>query len=736
MLDLFLLNPKSSPAMSDRVEALLTQMTLAEKAGQMTQVTIDLISRGKPYRVKKPLRISTKKLRRLVEEKGVGSILNVGTSAHTPARWREILGDIQAAAARTRLGIPVLYGIDSVHGANYVMGSTLFPQQLGLAATGNTELVESLYALAARDTLAAGIPWLFSPAADFCRDPRWPRLYETFGEDVHLGEQLTAAAVQGIRKTRPAAACLKHYLGYGAPVSGKGRTPAWIPERQQREYFIPPFRAGILAGAPSIMVNSGEINGIPVHADRKLLRDVLRQELGFRGVLVTDWEDIAFLFHRHRIADSYRSAVRIAVEAGIDMSMTPLETEFTDHLIDLVTTGELSEKRIDDSVRRILTLKEHCGLFDHPIPPLPKKRIKRDRKLAIRAAEQSVILCRNNHQALPLKAKEKVLVVGPTARSKRSLHGGWTYSWQGDQTDQLDPPEHQTLLEAIQEELGKPRVTYFEGCSHEAGSLKLRGLKAAARRVDTVLLCLGEASYAEFFGNVNNLSLPDEQIELARAVLKRGKKVVLLFLGGRPRVISPFADEIPAIVVAFHPGHGGPGAIAGVLSGRVNPSGRLPITFPRHPNSLTPYDHKSSENREIQGAPIPFQPEFEFGTGLSFTRWEYRNLKVSKTRFSSDETLDISVKVINLGEHDGGHVVQLFSTDHYASVTPSVRRLRKFKRIHLKAGKSTKISFSITARDLAFVGLHQQWIAEAGDFTLQVGNLSKVVHLKDTRVYQ
>ncbi|MTB50123.1 glycoside hydrolase family 3 N-terminal domain-containing protein [Lewinella sp. W8] len=720
--------------MSERVEDLLSRMTVAEKAGQMTQVTIDLVSEGKAYKLRKPLKLSPEKLREIIVTRGVGSILNVGTSAHTPTRWREILQDIQAAATDTRLGIPVLYGIDSIHGANYVMGSTLFPQQLGLAATGNPELVEELFALSARDTVTAGIPWLFSPSADFCRDPRWPRLWETFGEDVRTGEVLTAAAVRGIERVRPAASCLKHYLGYGAPVSGKDRTPAWVPERQLREYFVPAFRAGIRAGAPSIMVNSAEINGIPVHANPKLLRELLRDELGFTGVLVTDWEDIVFLYDRHRIADSYRSAVRIAIEAGIDLSMTPLETEFTDHLIDLVATGEIPESRLDESVRRILTLKEHCGLFDAPIPPAFPQSPERDRALARQAAEESVVLCRNEAAALPLRSDEKILVVGPTANSKRSLHGGWTYTWQGEQTDELDPEEHPSVLSAIEEEFGAAQVNFFPGCTHEAGSLNLEGFAEAAAKVDTIVLCLGESSYTEFFGSLNDLYLPDDQADLARAAVRSGKKIVLLLLEGRPRVISHFADDIPAVLVAFLPGHGGPAAIAGILSGRVNPSGRLPVTYPRYPNSLTPYDHKSSENREIQGAPIAYQPEFEFGTGLSYTDWQYQDLKVSKTRFSPEDPLEVSVTLINAGDRDGEHIVQLFSTDHYASVAPSVRRLRKFKRIRLEAGQRTKVSFSLTARDLAFVGLHHQWIAEAGDFSLQVGALTRRVFLTETQV--
>lgn len=713
------------------IDRVLEQMTLAEKAGQMTQVAIDTISYGKPFKVKDPLKLSPKKLKKVVEDKMVGSVLNVGTSAHQPKRWRKLIKEIQQAAARTRLAIPVLYGIDSIHGANYVMGSTLFPQQLGLATTGNPSLVEQLFALAATDTLRAGIPWLFAPVADLGRDPRWPRLWEGFGEDVHLAEVFTAAATRGIQSVEGTAACLKHYLGYGLPQSGMDRTPAWIPERQLREYFLPPFVSGLHAGALSVMVNSGEINGVPVHASKFLLTDLLRKELGFDGVVVTDWEDVIYLHTRHKVADSYRSAVKMAVEAGIDMSMTALDTTFADHIVDLVNNGELSEARINQSVRRILQMKERLGLFKETVPGKHLKAVKRKKctKLATKAAEQSIVLLRNKKRALPLKKNQRILVVGPTAASKRSLHGGWTYTWQGERTDELDPSNHPTFLEAFQEEYGDENVRYIQGCTHE-GKMKTKGLKAALKWADRVLLCLGESSYTEFYGSIGDLYLPKEQEQLAALVSAGNKPTALLLLQGRPRCISRLSGHYDAVLTAFYPGHGGAVALSGVLTGRVNPSGRLPVTYPRTPNNLIPYDHKSTENQTLQDAAAAFDPEFEFGHGLSYTKFLYQNLKLKKDQLGVNDNLKITLEVVNKGKRAGGHVVQLYSRTHYATITPSVKRLRAFKRIKLKPGESTIVKFKLPVRALSFIGLNNRLVLESGKYSIMVGKLAQDFWIK------
>lgn len=708
------------------INHLLSQMTLAEKAGQMTQVTLDTIAMGKPYQVEDPLTLDDTKIKQVINNKLVGSVLNVGTHAHTPERWRELIDDIQAAAANTRLGIPILYGLDTIHGANYVMNSTLFPQQLGLACTGNRALTETLFALAARDTVRAGIPWLFAPDGDVGRNPLWPRIWEGFGEDVYICSELTAAATRGIEGVDGAASCLKHFLGYGYPQSGMDRTPAWIPERQLREYYLPPFVSGLKAGSPSVMINSGEINGVPVHASKYLLTDVLRKELGFGGVIVTDWEDVLYLHTRHKVADSYRSAVKISIEAGIDMSMTAMDTEFADHVIDLVESGELSEGRIDDSVRRILQMKLDLGLFEKPNPghTFPAADTSNDLDLATEAAEQSIVLLRNENECLPLEKGERILVVGPTANSKQSLHGGWTYTWQGDKTDELDPGLHPTFVEAFQQEYGKAGVRFVAACDH-AGNMQTEGLDDALLWATRVILCLGENAYTEFFGSIDDLYLPKAQEILSVKVAAVKKPTILVLLQGRPRCISRLTGTYDAVLTAFYPGHGGPVALSGVLTGRVNPSGRLCLTYPRYPNSLIPYDHKSTENQELQGARPAFDPEFEFGHGLSYTQFKYGTIKLSNNVLKMGDVLEVSIELTNTGKRSGGHIVQLYTRTHYASITPSIRRLRKFDRLELEAGQHETINFKLSTEDMSFVGQDLKPITEPGNYTLMIGDQSR-----------
>lgn len=717
--------------MSARIEELLTTMSLREKIGQMTQLTIDAIAVGKPYQLEKPLTIDPEKLQRAIVVYGVGSILNVGTSAHSPETWRAILAAVQGAAQTTPNRIPVLYGIDSIHGANFVKGSTLFPQQLALAATWNPAMVQQLAGIAAYETRAAGIPWNFSPVLDLGRHPVWPRLWETFGEDVLLSSELGMAMLRGYEGTEvngryQVGACLKHFLGYGWPMTGKDRTPAWISDIQLREYFLPAFVRAIDEGAGSIMVNSSEINGIPVHANREILSDLLRDELGFEGVVVTDWEDIRYLHTRHRIAESHKEAVRLAIEAGIDMSMVPLDFSFSDALLELVTEGTISESRIDESVRRILQLKEDLGLFEQTVFPLedyPNFAAPAFRKANLEAARESVILLKNEQGLLPLSKDKKVLVTGPAAHTLRSLNGGWTYTWQGEQADELiDRQQHFTVLDAIAEYLPNGQVYYAPGVDFEE-RIDIPYALQAAEEVDVILLCLGESSYTEFVGSIDDLYLPDAQHALAYAMLNTGKPVVLLLLEGRPRLISKFADQVPAILAAFYPGNEGGQAICDVLFGLTNPSGKLPINYPKYPNGLIPYDYKPSENLELQGVAGMYAPQFEFGHGLSYTTFEYSELQLSSQQLSGEEELLISVQVSNIGPMDGAETVQLYISDHYASITPPVRRLRAFEKVWLEAGKSTVVEFPIWAGDLAFVGRDGQWITETGAFTAAIADL-------------
>jgi len=713
----------------------MAKMTLAEKVGQMTQLTIDTIAEGKSYKLDFPLKINPEKLAKVVKEYKVGSLLNVGPLAHTPERWRQIMQSVAEQAMQTRLQIPVLYGIDSIHGASYVMGATLFPQQLGLAATWNRALATSMGVVSAYETKAAGMPWIFSPVLDLGRNPVWPRIWETFGEDGYLAGELGSAAVRGmqgddIAHPHKVAACLKHFLGYGVPLSGRDRTPAYIPKRQLAEYHIPPFAKALAAGAATIMINSGEINGIPVHSDPTILTDLLRNELGFKGVAVTDWEDIQYLHTRHRVAETQKEAVRMAIEAGIDMSMVPLDFSFTEYLIELVEEGTISESRIDQSVRRILQLKKDLGLFKEMVEPADKYPLFAGSKFkaaSLEAAREAIVLCKNENELLPLRSNQKVLLCGPTADTLRSLNGGWTYSWQGELTDDQSLP-FSTVQEALEAQFGN-KLQYEKAVSFDK-DISIDKALAAAKEVDVIVACLGENSYTEFFGNIDDLTLDQVQLDLVKALAGTGKPIVLVLLQGRPRLIADIAEYCQAILVGFLPGNEGGQAVADILVGKTCPSGKLPITYPKYPNALGTYDYKHPENLELQGVEGGFNPQFEFGYGLSYTAFEYSNLELSHAKIDQGETISISVEVKNIGKFEGKEVVQLYLSDLYASITPSVKRLKRFEKINLKPGESQIVHFTLENKDLAFVGRKNEWIVEPGTFRIQIADLTEEFDLQ------
>ncbi|MEZ5043465.1 MAG: glycoside hydrolase family 3 N-terminal domain-containing protein [Saprospiraceae bacterium] len=722
------------------IEDLLSQMSVAEKVGQMTQLTIDTIAEGEPYDLNFPLEINAEKLQKVVVDYHVGSILNVGPLAHTCDRWRQILTQIQESTARTRLKIPLLYGIDSIHGANYVQGSTLFPQQLGLAASWNLELVAQMGEISAYETRAAGIPWAFSPVLDLGRNQVWPRLWESFGEDVHLTTAMGLALLKGMQGSQighpyKVAACLKHFLGYGVPLSGKDRTPAYIPERQLLEYHVPAFAQAISAGAASVMINSGEINGIPVHANPAILTTLLREKLGFKGVAMTDWEDIQYLHTRHRIAKDQKEAVRLAIMAGIDMSMVPLDFSFTEYLIELVEEGVISEERINTSVRRILQLKFDLGLFEQMVfPPdhYPNFGGEAFKLNCLEAARESLVLCKNENNILPLKKGQTILVTGPTANSLRSLNGGWTYSWQGELMDELDLP-YASVYRALQSTFGVDNVLYEPGTDIQE-VIDIEAAVKAAELADTIVLCLGESSYTEFFGNIDDLSLDKVQVELANALAATGKPMVLIMLEGRPRLISQLVDKVAAVVVGFCPGNEGGQAVADLLIGAFSPSGKLPITYPKHPNGLSNYDYKYAENLDLQGMKGGFNPQFEFGFGLSYTTFAYENLRLSQSQGGTSKVLEVQVDVLNTGTRMGKEVVQLYLSDLYASITPSIKRLKAFQKVSLAPGERQTLSFTLSQADLSFVGVDNQWIMEAGAFKVEIGGLTARFELQPAKV--
>lgn len=714
----------------EKVAALLDKMSIEEKAGQMTQVTIDMILKDDETMV-----VDEAKLRKALLEKHVGSILNVKEHAYPAEVWQDIITQIQNIAVKeTANKIPVIYGIDAIHGSNYTSGSTLFPHNIGMAAARNPELVKTAAKITAIETKAVGIPWNFDPVLDVGRQPLWPRFEETFGEDVYLVGELGAAAIigyeeDGLDQPTAVASSMKHYLGYSVPLTGKDRTPAYIPDNILREYILPPFKRAVEAGAATVMINSGEINGVPVHGSKYYMTDILRDELGFEGVAVSDWEDVIRLHTRHRVADSPKEAVRQAVEAGLDMSMVPLDYSFYDLLVELVKEGTISEERLDLSVGRILKLKFALGLFDNPFPK--KEALKELHKEAydveaLKAARETMTLLKNNDNILPLSKKTKVLVAGPSAQDITSLHSSWSFIWQGSDASKY-PESTQSIKEAIEKKIGKKNVISSAQADYSSpANFDVNQLTKDAAKADYIILCLGEKAYAESPGVIDDLTLDKNQLDLAHAAIATGKPVILVLVEGRPRVISSIEEGIKGVLMAYRPSTMGAEAIADVLFGDYNPSGILPFTYPRHPNDLVLYDRKGTEeiredkpNVYGQGG---YNPQWPFGFGLSYTTFAFNNLKTDKSTFGPNDKVQVTVDVKNTGKRDGKVAVELYSKDLYASITPNAKRLRKFDKIDLKAGETKQVSFTISPEDLAFVNMEGKWITEPGEFELLIGD--------------
>ena len=710
-----------------RVDELMEDLTLVDKIGQMTQFAIDMLSDGEPYNLDVPHRLNEEKMQHVLAELRTGSILNVGGYAYSREYWHEIIGKMQDIAIETN-GIPILYGIDAIHGTNYTLDATLYPQQIGLAATWNPILVKQLAEMTAYETRASSIPWTFSPVQDIGRDPRWSRFWEGFGEDPHLASRMGIAMVKGyegddISSQEQVASCLKHYMGYSLPVTGKDRTQAWIPERQLREYVLPPFKAAIDAGAHTIMINSSEVNGVPAHASKFLLTDILRDELGFEGLAVTDWDDITYLYTRHRIAEDYKDAIRLSINAGVDMAMVPHDLRFPVLLKELVEEGKVPMSRIDESCRRILALKIKLGLFENPMTnydDYPLFGGEKHQQLAYQGAAECITLLKNENDVLPLKIGSKVLVTGPTADNLNYLNGGWTWTWQGDDA-QYHPEGKQTIVEAIKSTLGESSVTYVPGTAIDS-VIDIDAAVQAAANVDVIIACIGEATYTEKPGDIPSLDMHKEQADLVRALSKTGKPIVLVVAQGRPRIIREVVDLADGILYAYLPGLEGGPAIADILSGAINPSGKLPFTYPSSVHSITPYDHRGTDLIDVDSGNEGFQPEFEFGHGLSYTSFEYGDVKLSSDNVTMGGTLTVTVDVTNTGDRNGKETVQLYTRDHVASITPSVKRLRAFEKLEIDAGETKQFKFVISTRDLAFVGMENEWVVEPGKFSVIVGD--------------
>ena len=749
----FLISSSPNSDIDKRIDSIMSNMTIEQKIGQMAQINLTVIANGPDkWSSFEPLQIDKDRIEKAIHKYHVGSILNTTNNrARDISTWNKIIDEIQSYALSSDTAIPILYGIDGIHGATYIDGATMFPQQIGTAATWDIKNSFNMGMVTAYETRAAGIPWNFSPVLDLGQDPRFPRQFETFGEDPYLTTQMGLASLEGqqgidnnMDNDYVVATSIKHFLGYQTTISGKDRTPSYIPEHVLRELHLPAFEKAISQGAKTIMINSGLINGIPVHADRYLLTNLLREELGFDGIILTDWEDINKLHDRDKVAESRKEAIKIAINAGIDMSMIPYDyEEFCDNLLELVKEGEISEARIDESVRRILKLKIELGLFD--------KKNKSDysdfgsqkhQNYAYDAAVESVTLLKNENSILPIKNKNKILVTGPNGNSMRTLNGAWTYSWQGEKTD-FFAEDHNTIYEAIKNKFTDSDVKYIPGVTYPINEdydkepkfeyydqyfdKKKEAIKYANEEADIIILALGENSYTEKPGDLNDINLNRLQLDFANEIIKSGKPVVLVLNIGRPRLISEIESKVNAVINIYLPGNFGGDALADILYGSVNPSGKLPYSYPLYSNSLIPYNYKPAEvQNNAQGA-YNYVGEvnnlYDFGFGLSYTSFEYSNLKLNSNQFSKNENIYLSVDIKNTGEIEGKEVIQVYSKDHYASLTPDIKRLRAFKKIELKPGEIKNVKFEIKVQDLGFINYQNKHVVENGTFDLMVGSL-------------
>ena len=738
-----------------RVDSLLSKMTLKEKVGQMTQINLTVIAKGpNKWGSTFPLEIDHERAMKALVDYKVGSVLNtINNTAQTPETWYGAISTIQHYAMDSnRLKVPIIYGIDAIHGTTYTDGATMFPQQITAAASWNPKNAYNMAMVSAYETRASSIPWNFSPVLDLGLDPRFPRQFESFGEDPLLVKTFGEAMIRGyqgdsnqVHNKTKIAACMKHFVGYHATISGKDRTPSYIPDHVLSEYHIPSFKAAIDAGAKTIMINSGIINGIPVHSSYKILTDLLRNRLGFEGVILTDWEDINKLHDRDKIVSSKKEAIRLAINAGIDMSMVPYEyEEFIDNLMELVNEGKVTMDRIDEAVSKILKLKFELDLFENPsTSPSDYNDFASEefQGMAYQSAAEAITLLKNNDNILPFERDKKILVVGPNADNMRCLNGAWTYSWQGELTDQF-ATNYQTIFEALKIEFGEDNVDMKEGVSYKEGGQYYDMIEKniddavnASKESDVIVLCLGETSYTEKPGDINDITLHKLQLKLASQLASSGKPMVLVLNQGRPRLITAIEKYMSAIVNIYLPGNYGGVALADVLSGDVNPSGKLPFTYPAYTNSLSPYYYKPSEvQNNAQGA-YNYVGEvntlYDFGYGLSYSSFKYSDFTLSQDTITDrNGEISASFSVSNESNLDGFEVVQLYSSDKYASITPDIKRLRAFKRVFVPANSKVDVNLTFDVSDLSFYNIENASVLEHGEFQIHVGSSSSDVNTK------
>ncbi len=746
----------ADPQIEANIESLLAKMTLEEKVGQMCEITVDVISNLAD--TQNGFKWSEAMLDTVISRYKVGSILNVPLNvAQTKETWAALIHRIQEKSMQ-EIGIPCIYGVDQIHGTTYTLGGTLFPQSINIAASFNRDLARQSAETSAYETRAGCIPWTYAPVMDLGRDPRWPRMWESFGEDCYVNAEMAVQMVKAFQGEDPnhidtdhVAACIKHFMGYGVPVSGKDRTPSSISRSDLREKYFAPFMAGIRAGALSLMVNSGMDNGMPFHANKELLTGWIKEELNWDGMIVTDWADINNLCERDHIAATKKDAVKIAINAGIDMSMVPYELSFCTYLKELVEEGEVPISRIDDAVRRVLRLKYRLGLFDNPVwdtQSYDRFGSAEHAARALHAAEESEVLLKNEDNILPLTQGKKILLAGPNAHSMRCLNGGWSYSWQGDRTDEY-AQDYNTVYEALCHKFGAENVIYEPGVTYrteqgsnwwEENEPQTDRAVTAAANADVVIACIGENSYCETPGNLTDLNLSTNQKTLVKALADTGKPVILVLNEGRPRIINEIVPLAKAVVHVLLPGNYGADALANLLAGDTNFSGKLPYTYPRLINSLSTYDHKYCENMgQMEGnynydAVIDVQ--WPFGFGLSYTQFVYSNLKVNRTSFTADDELVFTVDVTNTGKVAGKESVLLYSSDLVASSAPDFIRLRNFEKVDLQPNETQTITLKLKGSDLAFVGYDGKWRLEEGDFRMRCGDQTLIIRCAETKQWE
>ena len=726
-----------------KVENTLKGMTLEEKVGQMTQITVTAIADGLNL---------TQVADSMIRVHKIGSVLNTPDGeAQTPQDYDVLVKELNRMSMEY-IGIPCLYGLDHIHGVSYVSGGTLFPQEINIAATFNRDHAYNMGKVTAYESRAADVPWTFSPTMDLGRNPEWPRMWESFGEDAYVNAQMAVAETRGLQGDDPnhvgpynIAACAKHFMGYGVPVTGQDRTPASIAASELREKHFEPFKEALRAGCLSLMVNSASNNGVPFHCNAELLTGWVKEDLNWDGMIVTDWADIDNLYNRERVASSRKEAVKLAINAGIDMAMVPYDCQFCLDLIELVNEGEVPMSRVDDAVRRVLRLKYRLGLFDTPdtsAEDYPEFGGKAHAQLAYEAAVESQVLLKNNG-ILPLKKDLRILLTGPNADNMRTLNGGWSYTWQGHGAARPEYTEqYNTIYEALSQKFENltyvPGVTYnlMSGSKWKFDEANIKPAVAAARRSDVIIACIGENSYCETPGNDNDLDLSDNQKALVKALAATVRPIILILNEGRPRIINDIENLASAVVDIMLPGNYGADALAALLAGEENFSGKLPFTYPKYTNKFAVYDYKPSENQGTMAGVYNYNAvmdvQWPFGHGLSYTTFEYSNMAVSAENFAAGDVLKVTVDVTNTGEVAGKESVLLFSSDLYASSTPDVRRLRAFDKVLLQPGETKTVELELPATDLAFVNYYGQWTLEKGDFILSCGSESVKVTCTET----